>query len=215
MLEALGGANADARRRAERRGLDVQAFWRDNGGAWWDQRERGDDERRRWCRALNTLPLAITLDTACGPIGIVHALPCPGPWRETVRRCGIWNDHKARTRMLWGTLALGEAEPLGMKSGAAGEPRAIIAGHFPSDTPRTNGRVIHIDTGAGLDVPHARVTLACVSADPITYHSSAAGDARVWMPPPRDGTEDALAPAPWLARMALQAIARWWSGRRK
>ena len=117
--------------------------------------------------------------------------------------------------MLWGTLPLGEAEPVGMKTTEACEPRAILAGHFPSDTPRTNGRVIHIDTGAGFDVPHARVTLACVSTDPITYHSSDAGDARVWMPPPGDGAEDALAPAPWLARMALEAIARWWSGRRK
>ena len=208
MVEALYGANEDARQRAH-------ALWRDNGGEWWDRRERGTEELRRWRQALAALPLAITLDTAHGPVGIVHALPCPGPWSETVRRCRDADDDGARARMLWGVLPLGEAEPRGKSARAGGEPRTIIAGHFASHAPRASGRVVHIDTGAGLDRPGARVTLAGVSAEPITYYSSPVGDARVGAPLTARGAEGQLAPAPWLVNAAIRALAQWWRTRRR
>ena len=208
MIEALYGPNDDTRERAH-------ALWRDNGGTWWDRRERGVGELRRWRAALGALPLAITLDTAHGPVGIVHALPCPGPWSETVRRCAA-DDDRARERLLWGVLPIGEAEPMRTGVRSVGEPRTIIAGHFAWHAPRKNGRVVHIDTGAELDHPSARVTLACVSAEPITYHSSPAGDARVAAPPtPVQQTEGPLAPAPWLADAAFRALAQWWRTRTK
>ena len=126
--KALYGPNDDTRERAH-------AFWRDNGGEWWDRRERSVAELRRWREALGTLPLAITLDTAHGPVGIVHALPCPGPWNETVRRCRDADDDAARARTLWGRLPVGEAEPARKRRRAPGEPRTIIAGHFASHAP--------------------------------------------------------------------------------
>ena len=206
--KALYGPNDDTRERAH-------AFWRDNGGEWWDRRERSVAELRRWREALGTLPLAITLDTAHGSVGIVHALPCPGPWNETVRRCRDVAADAARARTLWGRLPVGEAEPARKRRRAPGEPRTIIAGHFASHAPRANGRVVHVDTGAGLDLPWARVTLACVSAKAITYHSSPAGDARVVAPATVQGTEGQIAPAPWLAAAAVRALARWWRTRTK
>ena len=202
MIDALYGADEDARERAH-------ALWRDCGGAWWDQSERSGPELGRWREALCALPLAITLDTVHGPVGIVHALPCPGPWSETVRRCGA-DDDTVRKRLLWGVLPIGEAQPNATGARSPDEPRTIIAGHFASHTPGENGRVVHIDTGAGLDVPLARVTLACVSAEPVTYHSSPAGDARVTTPPTADGDQDELAPAPWLVGAAMGALAQWW-----
>ena len=168
MLDALGHQDEHARRRA----LGV---WHENGGGWWLERDRRAGELHQWRTALRAMPLAITVETAHGPVGIVHALPCPGPWGETVRRCEDPNDHDARSRLLWGLLPIGEAEPGTTAEGGPGEPRAIIAGHLPASSPKRNGRVIHIDTGAGLDVPWARVTLACISAAEITYHSSSAG----------------------------------------
>ena len=74
-----------------------------------------------------------TTNEGSDPVGIVHALPCPGPWHETVRRCGVRNDHIGRTRRLRGPLPLGEAPPVGLNTAEASEPRTIIAGHFASD----------------------------------------------------------------------------------
>ena len=199
MMDALYGPNEDARARAHR-------FWTKNGGAWWDTRERTRSEWLRWRDALGALALSITLETRHGPVGIVHALPWPGPWSETTARCER-EDAQARRRVLWGRLGLGQTGddvPRGR-----GEPRAIIAGHFASESVERNGRVRCIDTGAGLDVEHARVTLACVSEDPITYHSGVPGGARVREAPDDDG-EGAPAPVPWVARKAMDAIKTQW-----
>ena len=202
MIGALWGAGEEMRERAH-------AFWRENGGEWWDERERSSAEVLRWREALWDLPLAITLETACRSVGVVHALPFPGPWSETVRRCSADED-KARARVLWGHLPFGEKEDTPIVCTNAGEPRAIIAGHFASETPRHNGRTVHIDTGAGLDVVLARVTLACASTNPITYYASPAGGARVWVPPNADKHGESLAPVPWLAKAGLKALKKWW-----
>ena len=203
MVEALYGANEDARQRAH-------ALWRDNGGEWWDRRERGTEELRRWRQALAALPLAITLDTtAHGPVGIVHALAVPRTMERNGATVPRWRCRRRRGReraCSGGCCPSGEAEPRGKSARAGGEPRTIIAGHFASHAPRASGRVVHIDTGAGLDRPGARVTLAGVSAEPITYSLKPCGGRA------RGGAADGggvprgkLAPAPWLVNAAIRA----------
>ena len=206
MLRALFGPNEDIRARAH-------AFWRENGGEWWDEAERNSTERQQWREALQAMPLAITLDTAQGPVGIVHALPLPGPWSETVEQCRS-DDDAARYRALWGTAPSREQDAETEERRSDDEPRAIITGHFPCEAPHRTGNIVHIDTGAGLDIPSARVTLACVSTKQVTFHSSPAGGARAIPRPAGDGPEGDNA-ALWLTNAAARKLERWWHSRNK
>ena len=43
-------------------------------------------EHRRWRAALGSMPLAITIETAYGPVGVVHAEAPHHSWAESLRR---------------------------------------------------------------------------------------------------------------------------------
>ena len=203
MIDALYGPDSGVRER-------TRAMWRDSANEWWEQREHTHAELRRWEAALRALPLAITLDTAHGPVGIVHALPCPGPWSETVRSCA--GGARARACMLWGIRPLGEPTPSTVQRNTEGEPRAIIAGHFATDTPHVSGRITNIDSGSGLDVAGARVTVANVSASRISYHSSPHDGARVSAPLREKHHPDNAVIE--VASTAASSIMRWWKRQR-
>jgi serine/threonine protein phosphatase 1 len=112
-----------------------------NGGVWFLGMTR--PEQVLFADAFGALPIAITLETVAGPIGIVHA-DCPAThWdvllealktetAEQVGMCCMWS----RDRITQGFTE----EVQGV--------RAVVVGHTPMQNWTSLGNVIYIDTGA-------------------------------------------------------------------
>ena len=112
-----------------------------NGGGWFVGLTR--EEQCLIADAFSALPIAITLETAAGPVGIVHA-ECPTEsWggmlaaleskhAEQVAMCCMWN----RDRITSG------------RDGDVAGVRAVVVGHTPMQQWTSLGNVIYIDTGA-------------------------------------------------------------------
>lgn len=112
-----------------------------NGGGWFLAMTR--PEQQLFADAFTALPIAITLETATGPVGIVHA-DCPAEqWdvllaalhtetAEQVGMCCMWS----RDRITQGFTE----EVQGV--------RAVVVGHTPVQNWTSLGNVIYIDTGA-------------------------------------------------------------------
>ena len=117
-----------------------------NGGAW--NIANTPPERLAISDALGVLPLAIEVETAAGPVGIVHA-DCPfKSWQEftgLLARPDLTRaQHKAiREIVMWSRSRI-ESED---RSGVAGVA-AVVVGHTPVDEPRWLGNVLYIDTAA-------------------------------------------------------------------
>lgn len=117
-----------------------------NGGGWFLALTR--PEQYQFADAFGALPIAITLDTAAGPIDIVHA-ECPA----------------AAWPVLLDALESKAAETVGMlcrwsrdriTSGFADDVagvRAVVVGHTPMQAWTSLGNVIYIDTGAVFPGP--------------------------------------------------------------
>lgn len=117
--------------------------WLQNGGAWfmaltWE-------ERGEFAAQFRELPIAIEVETADGPVGLVHA-DCPFPtWQyllgqleggahggqlRNIKNCCMWSRRRV------------ELEDIGGVDGV----RALVVGHTPLCRPQVLGNVIHIDT---------------------------------------------------------------------
>ena len=166
------------------------------GGAWADAVLADAALCERWYAALSRLPFALTVETAGGPVGIVHASPCPGAWAETLRRCADPADDEALEVAVWGRVWSAD-DPFCLVDGD--DVACVVVGHLPVPVPTRTGRVVNVDTGAGTDLPGARVTVLAL-ADALALRPVSA---------PAPFVEVDAAPAPasvsWLARPA-----RWW-----
>ena len=148
------------------------AMWLDSGGQWWEARSRTASERARWHTAIGALPLAITLHTEHGPVGIVHASPCAGAWSKTVNRACDPNDVHAAELMMWGASASRAARVLGRDATrSAGDVRIVCTGHYANAEPYIEGRIARLDTGAGLGESWSALTIAHVNGRNFNAHS--------------------------------------------
>jgi serine/threonine protein phosphatase 1 len=124
---------------------EILRNWVDhNGGDWWLDL---DETQQRRCREVFAcLPLAIEVETADGPVGIVHAnVPSSMSWQEFLARLeagdkfvrdkALWSRERFRG---WGRGDRGEVEGI----------RRIYCGHTPIEEPRLIGNILMIDTGA-------------------------------------------------------------------
>ena len=59
--------------RGARFGTVAAAWAMDPGSAWWREKERPQQEREAWLAALSGLPFAVTVHTANGRVGLIHA----------------------------------------------------------------------------------------------------------------------------------------------
>ena len=109
-----------------------------SGGAW--AVGMTPSERLLLVDAVRDLPLAITLMTSAGPVGIVHAMaPEVLTWQEILVTIDMGADY-VRECMLWGR---------GRRPLVRGV-RAVVCGHTPVPAVSMDGNHIMIDTGGWL-----------------------------------------------------------------
>lgn len=134
-----------------------------NGGAW--NTNNPVNVQLEIAAALRSLPLAIEVDTACGPVGIVHA-ECPyASWTSLseAMAAGQLTPH-ARETLMWarGRIRRGDKTPIqGL--------RALVVGHTTLEHHSVLGNVHYIDTGAwsaGQDRPFTILDLGTLEIVP-------------------------------------------------
>lgn len=160
----------------------VERVWLSNGGSWYFDLAFADQQRVR--RALDTLPLALELESAVGRVGLVHAGPWRNSWvrtREVLTRetgetqelldaCDhlVWSREFARN-LLWWDEDGERVDGIDL----------VFFGHTPQTEPRWFANACCLDTGCSLrHAPgYGRLSLACVSDPdlPVTIVNSRGG----------------------------------------
>ncbi|MDD9981575.1 MAG: metallophosphoesterase [Gammaproteobacteria bacterium] len=117
----------------------------------------------RWHRALRPLPLAVTVETPSGRVGIVHCNALDTGWNATIDALEA-RDITAINTVLLGPDEWREHERLAGNTISGID--CVIAGHQPVSEPECTGNRWNIDTGAGMS--HlGRLTLARIDVDPL------------------------------------------------
>ena len=117
------------------------AMYRAAGGGWF--LDLDPTRQAHFAERFALMPLALEVDTAKGPIGILHA-DCP---------CLRWSDllplleqapvpPKVQDVCQWSRQRLRDEDARGVEG-----LRALLVGHTPQQTVRVLGNVWHIDTG--------------------------------------------------------------------
>ena len=116
----------------------------------------------RWHQALRPLPLAVTVETAHGRVGIIHCTTLDASWKATI------DTLEARDIAAINTALLGTDERtkrVGQARNKVAGIDLVIAGHRPVSEPERTGNYLNIDTGAG--VSHLdQLTLARIDVNP-------------------------------------------------
>ena len=127
---------------------------------WW----RTLDHCDRWIATIRAMPLAITVETRYGDVGIIHAGPIYRDWLRTVEDLELRRDEAVQTALLGGYEGA-DATWRGKRGADVKGVRAVITGHQPRAEVEADGNWWQIDTGAGT--PGGRLSLLQVDCDPI------------------------------------------------
>ena len=123
----------------------------------------------RWKAMIRAMPIAATVRTRVGSVGLVHATPTARHWETMFAKIAagdtdtMWNaiNSTARARN-----DVRRAEHEGVPAeGQIDGVRAVLTGHTIVADVTVTGNVWHIDTGAGFVNGH--LTLARTDVDPI------------------------------------------------
>ena len=105
------------------------------------------DDYPRWGRALAQMPLAFTIETPHGPVGVVHAEPPHSVWSRALEL-----PESGASRAI--DIALLGPETDEQQHEARARPvvglRAPVHGHWPVEEVGTSSNRWNIDTGPGL-----------------------------------------------------------------
>jgi serine/threonine protein phosphatase 1 len=164
-FHAVQGNHEDYAVRYVRTGLVDTANWRTNGGGWF--LEMSAEDQRTHAETYARMPLVIEVETATGPVGIVHA-DCPvRDWAKLER---YLRDRYKRARGIcqWSRERLAHGDATVVRG-----VRAVVVGHTPLPAPVVLGNVYHIDTAGWkaegyftlLDLATLRTTPVAVEAD--------------------------------------------------
>ena len=145
-----------------------------NGGDWWRATSR-DQSATVWIDALSALPFCARVETGAGPVGLVHASPVHGRWRDLEEWVNGDEDlsHLTRTRALWSPVRHGHVQ---REIGETGHEhlarvegvRCVITGHAPMPEPAWHENVLGIDTGVHIDQRgYGRLTIARIDGKEI------------------------------------------------
>ena len=150
--------------------------------SWFEEKLRGshatDDgwkdaldprEYRRWHEALRHMPLALTIETAHGPVGVIHAEAPDPDWRRTVARLEAGSE----TAIDDALLGFERYTPAirRMKSRPVEGLRVLVSGHFVVEEVEVTANRWNLDTGAGF-VNRNRLSLLEINArelKPLTF----------------------------------------------
>jgi len=119
--------------------VDLEMY-RSAGGGWFLDLPRA--EQQRYVEAFAEMPLAMEVQTAAGPVGLLHA-DSPFPEWSTLRAfLEAMDDPEVREICQWSRRRLreGDTEPVGGL-------RALLVGHTPVLRVKQLGNVWHLDTG--------------------------------------------------------------------
>ena len=118
-------------------------------------------DRPRWIAALEALPIAITVETAHGPVGIVHA---DAPTKRWSMALALFEQSSSFDRIALFGFDEGESTRAQRREEPMREVRALVHGHLPTKEIDLAGNRYGIDTGAGSN-PHGRLTLMGISGE--------------------------------------------------
>ena len=116
----------------------------------------------RWHDALRPLPLAVTVETPAGRIGIVHCSTLDDSWEATIEALEK-RDIDAINTVLLGPD--GRSKSAGQTRNAVSGIDRVFVGHQPVSDPERRGNRWNIDTGAGVSYLDP-LTLARIDVDP-------------------------------------------------
>ena len=118
---------------------------------------------------IETMPIAATIHTRAGRVGLVHAAPTARHWDTMIGKLAAGDTDTLWTALDHTGLARRDrrsAELTGVASdGQIDGVRAVLTGHAILAEVATTGNVWHLDTGAGG--PGGQLTLARIDVDPI------------------------------------------------
>ena len=135
----------------------------------WFTRDVPREQWARWQAMLHSMPLAVTIRTAAGTVGLVHASPTDRSWDAMLAQLAAGD-----TDTMWLALnSTARARADARRAEHEGIPvfgtidgvRAVVTGHAILDSVRRTDNVWHIDTGAGGS--GGALTLARIDVDPI------------------------------------------------
>ena len=146
----------------EPKGIDIYLDTGRNGREWW--RDIGEDVRTEFLALWRALPLAFTIETATGTVGMTHAeVPLGWDWALFCEALAE-NDGDTRHSALWERKRAQWGDP----TGVAGIDRVLV-GHTPVARPCALGNVVYLDTGLvygreGFDPARGRLTFVELAA---------------------------------------------------
>ena len=117
---------------------------RERAQGWLRQVDRA--EYQRWSTALARMPLALTIETRHGPVGVIHA-QVPNPvWGRTLELLSTGSAGMADIALLgYGT----QEEEARVRTRPVEGVRALVHGHWPVQEVQTTLNRWNIDTGSG------------------------------------------------------------------
>ena len=105
-------------------------------------------QHRRWRAALARMPLAVTIETPHGPVGVVHAdVPHPN-WTVATAMLETGASHHVDVALLG--IDADELEVLRHRSQPVEGLRALVHGHFVVDEAQRLANRWNVDTGASF-----------------------------------------------------------------
>ena len=121
----------------------------------------------RWYNALMALPLAVTVETPTGRVGIVHCSTWRDSWSETLS--ALAQRNMAAINMV--LLGIDDQEKRAGPTGKEVEGiDRVFAGHEPRKHVEGRANTWSIDTGAGFPAMN-RLTLARIDVDPPEFET--------------------------------------------
>lgn len=122
----------------------TRMVWLFNGGQWWNRVSAAC--RREFVNAFRQLPLAITVDTPLGPVGILHGeVPAEDAWGAFLARLER-DEPAALESALWGRGRWMRRD----RGGVRGLHR-LYCGHTVVEPGSASlGNVVFVDTGAAF-----------------------------------------------------------------
>ena len=118
-----------------------RAFWRANGGGWFDQLDEEQREHVRYLceRRIESLPISMTLVLPdASTVGLIHA-DAPKDWRHAM------DGTQQRMEALWGRTRIRKQD-----RSIVANIDMVLSGHTSNNNIIKLGNVAFIDTGAGF-----------------------------------------------------------------
>ena len=102
---------------------------------------------QRWFDALAAMPVALTIETRHGSVGVIHAEPPHRIWSRAIKLLESGSDDAIDTALLGYET---DEEQHAAHSRPVEGLRALVHGHYPVSEVQIRGNRWDIDTGAGI-----------------------------------------------------------------